>query len=439
MAGDTIFAPATAPGRAGIALIRISGPGAAPALAALTGRATPQPRIATRVRLSDPASGDPVDDGLALWFPGPASFTGEDVAELHIHGGRATVAAVLHILGCRPGLRLAEPGEFTRRAFDNEKLNLDEVEGLADLVAAETEAQRRQALRQLGGALGRQVEAWRQDILRLEAWAEAEIDFSDQDLPVGLASRLNPKIEQLVRDLTQHLGSEGGERLREGVQIAILGAPNAGKSSLLNALARRDVAIVATEAGTTRDVIEVRLDLAGYPALLADTAGIREAAGVEAEGVRRARALAQSADLRLVLFDATLTPDPAVATLLRPGDLALFNKIDLPGARPADTLAGAPAFAISTRTGQGMGALLAALTEWVATLAGAGDALVTRTRHRAALEDCRAALERAAAAPAPELAAEDLRLAARALGRITGRVGAEDVLDLLFREFCIGK
>jgi tRNA modification GTPase len=439
MAGDTIFAPATAPGRAGIAIIRVSGPQAGDALAALGGKAPSQPRIATRARFCDPASGVPLDDGIAIWFPAPASFTGEDVAELHVHGGRATVAAMLAALGRLAGLRLAGPGEFTRRAFDNFKLDLAEVEGLADLVAAETEAQRRQALRQLDGALGRQVEAWRQDIVRLVAWAEADIDFADQDLPAGLATRLDRNIKQLLEGMTQYLVSRAGERLRDGVQIAILGAPNAGKSSLLNALARREAAIVATEAGTTRDVIEVSLDLAGYPAVIADTAGLREASGVEAEGVRRALARAEAADLRLVLFDAAEPPDPAVAAVARPGDLAVFNKIDLPAARPVETLDGMVAFAISIKTGQGMDALLAALTERVAALAGAGDALITRARHREALEDCRCALERARAATAPELAAEDLRLAARSLGRITGRVGVEDVLDVIFREFCIGK
>ncbi len=439
MSGDTIFAPATAAGPAGIAVIRISGPAAGAALSALTGRDVPQPRVATRVRLCD-AAGTPLDTGLGLWFPRPASFTGEDVAELHVHGGRATMAALLAALGCISGLRLANPGEFTRRAFDNGKLDLAEVEGLADLIAAETEAQRRQALRQLEGALGRQVEAWRRALVALLATTEADIDFADQDLPAGATERVIPHILRLSLEITQHLEeSRSGEIVRNGVQIAILGPPNAGKSSLLNALARREVAIVATEAGTTRDVIEVRLDLGGVPAVLADTAGLRAAEGVEAEGVRRARAWAEAADLRIVMFDAASPVDPDIAMLVRPGDLPLFNKIDLPGARPASSVNGVPAVAISVLTGRGMDEALAALSERVAALAGAGDALVTRARHRAALEECTAALHRAATADAPELAAEDLRLAARALGRITGRVGVEDVLDVLFREFCIGK
>ncbi len=438
MTHNTIFAPATAPGRAGVAVIRLSGPCTRAALATLTGKPLPQPRVATRTRFIA-SDGTPVDDGLVLWFPRPASFTGEDVAELHIHGGRATVAAMLATLNSIDSLRLAEPGEFTRRAFDNGKLDLAEAEGLADLVAAETEAQRRQAWRQLDGALGRQVEGWRGALVALLAWAEAEIDFNDQDLPDGLAGRLDPGIANLTAAIAAQLADRSGERLRDGVQIAILGPPNAGKSSLLNVLAKREAAIVAAEAGTTRDVIEVALDLAGMPASLADTAGLRDAAGVEAEGVRRARARAETADLRLVLFDATVAPDPAVAALVRPGDIAVFNKIDLPGARPADFLNGVPAYPVSVKAGRGMDALLAALSARVAALGGTGDALVTRARHRAALEDCLGALRRAAGARAPELAAEDLRLAARALGRVAGRVGVEDVLDTIFREFCIGK
>jgi tRNA modification GTPase len=425
--GDTIFAPATAAGPAGIAVIRISGPRAGDALRALAGR-LPKPRHATRAKFR--TKGEALDDGLALWFPAPASFSGEDMAELHLHGGRATVAAALAALSAMDGLRLAEPGEFTRRAFDNGKLDLTAVEGLADLVAAETEAQRRQALRQLEGALSALYEGWRAELLRILAWAEAELDFPDEKPNVhGMNDKIRGILSRIILHLEDH---RRGERLRDGIQIAILGPPNVGKSSLLNALARREAAIVAATAGTTRDVIEVHLDLAGYPVTLADTAGLREAASdIEAEGMRRALARAESADIKLVLFEAG-KPVGAASKLLDDRAIRVFNKIDLARARGP--------FAISVKTGEGLDELIAEVTRRVGTLAELGDGpALTRARHREALVECRAALERALAAAQPELAAEDLRLAVRALGRITGRVGVEDVLDVIFRDFCIGK
>ena len=426
---DTIFASATAAGTAGIAVIRISGPRAGDALRALTGK-SPKPRHATRVKFR---SGDDIlDDGLALWFPAPASFSGEDMAELHIHGGRATMASVLAALSTMDGLRLARAGEFTRRAFDNGKLDLTAVEGLADLIAAETEAQRRQALRQLDGHLGVLYEGWRGDILRILAWAEAEIDFPDEGVESGV---LHLEILDVKNKIQSHLDdARRGERLRDGVQIAVLGPPNAGKSSLVNALARREAAIVAATAGTTRDVIEVHLDLGGYPVTLADTAGLRESQDdVESEGVRRALARAEAADLKLIVFDASEgAPTGAAAALNDANALVVFNKIDL-----ASSLG---PFGVSVKTGAGIGALVGEIARRVASLAspGAGPG-ITRARHREALIECRDALERAMTASAPELAAEDLRLAARAIGRITGRVGVEDVLDVIFRDFCIGK
>lgn len=437
---DTIYAPSTAPGRAGVAVVRISGPRAGEALCALSGRALPPPRRAVRVRLREPG-GERIDDGLALWFAAPASFTGEDVTELHIHGGRATLDAVLAALSARPGLRLAEPGEFTRRAFDNGKLDLTAVEGLADLVAAETAAQRRQALRQLDGELGRLFETWRLQLMRVLAHAEAAIDFPEEGLPDHIENDINYNILRLLDDISQYIHtSRHGERVREGVFVAILGAPNVGKSSLLNALARRDVAIVSDIAGTTRDVLEVHLDLAGYAVTVADTAGLRDSAEiVEQEGVRRALARAEAADLRLVLFDAAAPPEPASRALLGPDSIAVINKIDLVAAAP-DTIAGASAIAVSVRDGTNLDRLLSVLTERVGRLvADQGSVPLTRERHRAALVECRDALERAAAGTASELMAEDLRLAVRALGRVTGRVGVEDLLDVVFREFCIGK
>lgn len=443
--GDTIFAPATASGPAGIAVIRMSGPSARRALEAVCGIDTPLPRRAIRCRMVDRATGEALDDGLALWFPGPASFTGEDVAELHIHGGCATVEALCTALGRMDGFRFAEAGEFSRRAFYNGKLDLTEIEGLADLVAAETEAQRRQALRQLEGALARLLEDWRTRLLAALARVEAAIDFPDEDLPDRLVSETKHHILGLHRELSQFLDdNHRGERVRDGLSLAIVGAPNVGKSSLLNALARRDAAIVSETAGTTRDVIEVRLDLAGYPVTLADTAGLRAAAdAIEEEGVRRALARAEAADLKLVVFDASSgSPDTASLAQLGPDSLAVLNKTDLGTIALLedfrDDLPGA--IAVSVRTGENLDTLLAEIGRCVAErLDSGGPPPLTRARHRVALEECTGALRRAAAVEGVDLMAEDLRLATAALGRITGRVDIEDVLDVIFSEFCIGK
>ncbi len=455
---DTIYAPATAPGPAGLAVIRISGPQAGAALAALTGKALPKPRQASRALLRDPAGpapGEPLDDALALWFPGPVSFTGEDVAELHIHGGRAVLAALLRVLAGLPGLRLAAPGEFSRRAFEHGKLDLTAAEGIADLVHAETEAQRRQGLRQMQGELGRLYEGWRGSLLRALAHLEADIDFPDEDLPTGMAEAVRPEITVLRTAIAAHLAdNRRGERLREGVAVVILGPPNAGKSSLLNLLARREAAIVSDIAGTTRDIIEVRLDLGGYPVLLADTAGLRASADrIESEGMRRALARAAEADLKLILLDAAQLdagqwagPGPIIppetAALIDANCLLIANKTDLAPLPPDAAYAGRPVLPLSAETGAGLEAVLAALEAEVAARYGlTGSAQLTRARHREALTDCLAALDRflAAADMDAELAAEDIRLAARALGRITGRVGVEDMLDIVFRDFCIGK
>jgi tRNA modification GTPase len=433
----TIFALASAPGRAGIAVLRLSGPGVHRTLLAVAGQA-PVPRRATRVRFRDPDSGEPIDDGVVLYFPAPHSYTGDDVAEFHVHGSRAVTAAVLEMLGRRQGLRLAEPGEFTRRAFENGKLDLTEAEAVADLVEAETAAQRRQALRQLDGALGALYEDWRARLMNALARIEAEIDFPEEGLPPDLWAGIRGAIATLAREIAAHLDDgRRGERLRDGVSVAILGPPNAGKSSLLNTLARRDIAITSAIAGTTRDVIEARLDLGGYPVLLADTAGLRESGDtIEREGVRRALARAEAADLRLIVLDATRPGETVDPRLLDDDALVVLNKIDAQSGRGIDGALG-----ISVKTGAGMDALLTRLSEEVAKRAGDGGGapLITRARHRAALQDCAAALERFADVTLPELAAEDLRQAARALGRITGRVDVEDMLDIVFREFCIGK
>lgn len=440
----TIFALATAPGRAGVAVVRVSGPASGDALAALTGKPLPAPRMATLVRLRVPKTGEALDDALVLRFTAPRSFTGEDVVELHLHGGRAVVAGVVEALSALPGLRVAEPGEFTRRAFENGKLDLTEAEAVADLVDAETSAQRRQALRQMEGALGKLYDGWRERLTRSLAHIEADIDFPDEDLPSGVSDAARPVLDTLAAEIDAHLDDRGrGERLREGLHIAIIGAPNAGKSSLLNALARREAAIVSAHAGTTRDVIEVHLDLGGYPVVLADTAGLREAAAdeVEEEGIRRALDRAARADVKVAVFDATALPalDPATIALLDKDTVVVLNKTDVVDA-VVPTVGGWEAVAVSARTGAGLHELERRLTAFTADrLAGNGAPALTRARHRSALEECRDALRRALTAPLPELMAEDVRLASRALGRITGRVDVEDLLDVIFRDFCIGK
>jgi tRNA modification GTPase len=434
---DTIYAPATAAGRAAIAIVRVSGPQAGPALAALCG-AVPPPRRARHVRLRDPATGEAIDDGLALWFPGPRSVTGEDVAELHVHGSRAVLTAVIAALRAR-GLRLAEPGEFTRRAFHNGKLDLTQAEAVADLTAAETEAQRRQALHQLDGRLGALYRGWSEHLLRLLAHLEAAIDFADEDLPPEIEARVAAETAALAGEIAAHLADgHRGERLRDGIAVAILGPPNAGKSSLLNQLARREAAITSPVAGTTRDVIEVAVDLAGFPVVLADTAGLRDGAdAIEREGLRRALARAEAADLRLFVFEATRPEDAAGAAQWPGSDTILVaNKIDL-----TETGCAAPpgALRVSALTGDGIPALVARLAQHVAERYDGAAPLLTRARHREALEMAGDALSRSLAAPLPELRAEDLRLAWRSLGHITGRVDVEDLLDVIFADFCLGK
>ncbi|NKB20343.1 MAG: tRNA uridine-5-carboxymethylaminomethyl(34) synthesis GTPase MnmE [Alphaproteobacteria bacterium] len=445
MSSVTIFAPSSGAGAAGLAVIRISGPASGEVLQLLSGKMLPVPRYATRVTLSDPRNDETMDDGLALWFPAPASFTGEDVAELHIHGGRATVEVVCSVLGSLNHCRIAEPGEFSRRAFDNEKLDLAEIEGLADLIAAETGAQRKQALRQLSGGISEVYEGWRDTLLRLLAHAEAAIDFPEEDLPDNLLFDTKHNILGISQSITHYIkDNRRGERLRDGFQITIAGPPNAGKSSLLNELARRDVAIVSEQAGTTRDVIEVRLDLGGFPVTIADTAGMRSTTElIEAEGVRRAKNRAETADLTIYVVDASIEEfDLEIRPFVKAGDVIAFNKADLvdeeakfPQINDVETIL------TSVKTGFQLDTLIECVTGKVraALSENAGPPPLTRLRHREALRDCCSALTRALDAAEAELMAEDLRLAARALGRITGRVDVEDILDVIFGEFCIGK
>ena len=438
----TIFALSTAPGRAGVAVVRVSGSKAGDVIDAL---APPRPkkRLAALRRIRDPQTGETLDEGLVLWFAAPRTETGEDMAELHLHGGPAIVKSVLATLGQQPGCRLAEPGEFARRAFNNGKLDLAQVEGLADLIDAETEAQRRQALAQMCGALSELYEGWRNDLIRASALAEAAIDFSDEaDVASDAFATARKMVGELRAAIAAHLDDGNrGEILRDGFRVVLAGPPNAGKSSLLNALARREAAIVSEEAGTTRDAIEVRLDLEGLPVIVTDTAGIREPQGaIEREGIRRTLAHAREADLVLWLSDAAAPPIAPPPDVSARGDkffLALATKIDIPGARPAAEMLG-----VSAKTGAG----LAELVRQVAGLARdrIGDLsspAITRERYRQQLNRCINALEQFMYlnSSAHELRAEDLRIAAQALGRITGRVDVEDVLGEIFARFCIGK
>jgi len=438
---QTIFALSSGRPPSAIAIVRISGPQAGAALGSLAGK-MPAPRRATRVLMRD-RNQQAIDDAVVLWFPGPASATGEDVAEFHVHGGRAVLASLFAALSAFAGVRAAEPGEFTRRAFENGKLDLTEAEGLDDLVHADTDRQRRQALRQLQGLLGDKARDWRAEIIGASALIEAGIDFSDEwDVPLELIAPARAKIEKLLGEIEEVLAAQGrSERLREGLVVAIAGPPNVGKSTLMNALARREVAIVSPHAGTTRDVIEVHLDLEGYPVTMIDTAGIRETDDpVEQEGVRRARARAAEADLVLWLVDGQQEKNPqrgaAPVWMVR-------NKIDLDPAT-----AGWPQgqdtadYRISASRGEGLGELIAALVGFAQDFFGPGvDALIGRERQRKLLQQTVASLQRSIAVmgEGEELAAEDLRMAAYSLGRLLGRVDVEDILDVIFREFCIGK
>ena len=442
---DTIFALASAPGKSAVAIVRLSGGAVGEAVCRLTDGALPPPGQAELRRLADPQSGAEIDRALVLWFPGPASYTGEDVAEFHVHGGRAVIAALLSALAAIDGLRPAEAGEFSRRAFEHGKLDLTAAEGIADLVDAETEIQRRQALRQSGGALGELYEDWRGRLLKIRALIESTIDFSDQELPGGVLDPVAPEINALCAEISAHLQDGGrGERLREGVQVAILGPVNAGKSNLLNRLAGRDAAIVASEEGTTRDVIEVRMDIAGWPLTVADTAGLRvSTSDVEAEGMRRARARAAEADIKIMLLDGARWPNGGaeIEGLVDNQTLAVLNKCDLLADQAIEaSFGGKPALKISCKTGEGLDALLARIEDFLeARYLPAESPVLTRSRHRHALEKWLESLRRYDIDAAEELAAEELRLAADCLGRITGRSDIEQVLDIIFKDFCIGK
>jgi len=448
---QTIFALSSGRPPSAISIVRVSGPQAGAALTSLAGQ-IPMPRRATRALLRD-ANRQPIDDAVVLWFPGPASVTGEDVAEFHVHGGRAVLAALFAALLGFADVRPAEPGEFTRRGFENGKLDLTEAEGLDDLIHADTDQQRRQALRQLKGLLGDKARDWRAQIIEASALIEAGIDFSDEgDVPAELIAPALAKIKMLLGEIQEVLAAQGrSERLREGLVVAIAGPPNVGKSTLINQLARREVAIVSPHAGTTRDIIEVQLDLDGYPVTVIDTAGIRKTDDpVEQEGVRRARARAAEADLVLWMMDAQheQRPQEAAAPLW-----TVRNKIDLDAVgadSPKPSQAGVIGqerwlgsdFGISASRGDGIAELISALVGFARDHLGAGEvSLISRARQRKLLEEAADSLQRSieVIGKGEELTAEELRAAAYSLGRLLGRVDVEDILDKIFRDFCVGK
>ena len=434
---STIYALSTAPGQSGVAVFRVSGPQSGAILDALTGRTRPDPRHAVLRRLTA-KDGRAIDTGLVLWFPGPKSFTGEDSAEFHIHGGMAVVEAMSDaLLGA--GAKPAQAGEFTRRAFENDKIDLTEAEGLADLIASETEAQRAQALAQMDGSLRRLYESWRESLIGILTRIEGEIDFPDEDdVPGALAQTAGLDVKNLIAELTAHLDDgRRGEIIRKGFVAAIIGEPNVGKSSILNRLTKSDAAIVTDIPGTTRDIVNVRLVIGGFPVTVSDTAGLRDSTDrVEQEGIRRAKVRAKDADLRIGVVDAG-TAQGAAALGLQAGDLLVVNKSDLSRATPPED-----AILVSAKTGAGFDEFEERLRAIVSERLSARESpTLSRARHRDAVETARSALERGLnrLADAPELAGEDVRLAVRALESITGRIDVEDVLDRVFSQFCIGK
>lgn len=444
---DTIFAQASAHGFGGVAVIRVSGVGAIASLKAMTGWSNIEYRKAKLSNIKRSVSRETLDQALILAFNAPHSYTGEDVVEYHVHGGVAVVNDVLDELSRHSNHRMAEPGEFTRRAFENDKMDLTEAEAVADLIHAETSMQKQQALSQMGGALADMYEGWRGRLIKILAYTEAEIEFPDEELPVDLIEQIKPQVDELAAEINAHLNdNRRGERLRNGIHVAIIGAPNAGKSSLVNALAQRDVAIVSDIAGTTRDIIEVHLDIAGYPVILSDTAGLRPDQlddgaqdSIESEGIRRALKIAQDADVRVILYDggSEILDEHSYALESQDNTIAVINKADKSVAlkHPGNPLE------ISVTLNTGIGKFLDALTVIIKDLMGSRSEApaLTRKRHREALIACTNALSRSLQAPLPELTAEDLRLAIRDLGRITGKVDVEDLLDVVFRDFCIGK
>ncbi len=439
-ASDTIFAPASGTGKAGIAIIRVSGVKSRKVLELICGIFNPEAKKVQFSTFKNPLTGEIIDKGITVYFAAPASYTGEDVAELQIHGGRAVIAALLKALCVIEGLRPAEAGEFSRRAVMNGKMDLTAAEGVADLINADTEEQRKQALRQLSGELGSLYESWRHGLIKILASLEAYIDFPEEDIPPESIDSAKSAIKSLSEEISSHLNdNHRGERLRDGFSIAIIGAPNAGKSSILNRLVKRDVAIVSQTAGTTRDIIEAYIDISGYPVIFADTAGLREAKEeIEAEGIKRALAKAENADLVLAVFSGDKYPfldNETIELVKDKNHILVLNKSDVVQEKISPDL-----LPVSALTGEGIDNLSAKISLIVEERLSLRESpALTSIRHRQALNDCLLSLKRSINAPQLDLMAEDIRIAARSLGSITGHINVEEILDMVFKDFCIGK
>lgn len=441
---DTIFALSTATGRAGVAMIRVSGEDALLSVQELTDQKNIASRQAYFSILKDPENGQVIDHAVVTYFKSPNSFTGEDIVEYAVHGSPAVVKRMIDVLGNLKGYRLAEAGEFTKRGFINGKFDLTEAEAIADLIHAETDIQRQQALSQLEGKLSSLYHDWTERLKRVLAHQEAEIEFPEEDMPDGVSDAVSVPLKQLISDISEHLNdNRRGERLRDGISITIFGAPNAGKSSLMNVLAKRDVAIVSDQAGTTRDVIEVSLDLGGYPVILSDTAGLRQGQAdnkIEEEGISRARLALDKSDFKIALFDANTNFDQETLDFIDNDTLVVLNKVDITKTE-TQKIKGHKPVLLSAKTEEGLTGFLERLTTEIQQRYETrnNQPSLTRERHRTALMECYEACLRSFEIDLPELAAEDIRIAIRALGRITGRVDVEDLLDVIFRDFCIGK
>ena len=442
---DTIFALSSGQGKAAVAIVRVSGGSSRDVLESMIKMSFPPPRKATLRDILDPETGEKIDKAIVIWFPSTDSYTGENMVEYHVHGGVAVISSLLESLGKIENVRPALAGEFSRRAFEYGKFDLTVAEGIADLVDAETDIQRRQALSQSSGSLGALYEGWRQRLLDLRALVEVTIDFSDQELPDDIIEPVKPEISMIMSEMNKHLeDGHWGERLRRGIQVVIAGPVNVGKSSLFNVLADRQAAIVDAEAGTTRDIIEVHLDVNGWPLTIVDTAGLRDGESeVEAEGIRRARGKIKEADIRLIMLDGGSWPaiPEEIGELINESAVLVLNKCDLlSSGTKINPILGREALEISCKTGFGIEHLLETIKKRLGEqYSPSGSPIISRSRHRHALQACIEALSRYDKCAGSEIGAEELRLAADALGKITGRIDIENILDIIFQDFCIGK
>lgn len=443
---DTIFALSTPYGMSGVAIIRLSGSGAYSAALEISGKSSLVTRKATLCKLVDPVSRETLDHAVVVYFKNPESYTGEDCVEIHCHGSVAVIEALLEALAKIEGLRLAEPGEFTRRAFENGKMDLTEAEAVADLIHAQTQLQKDQALSQLEGNLGRLYQGWADRLKHALAYVEAAIDFADEELPDNILSSAKDDLVILKDDIANHLNdNRRGEMLRDGVRVAVIGAPNAGKSTLMNALMRRDVALVSNIPGTTRDVLEGHLNIGGVPVILSDTAGLRPEQltdegqdGIEKEGIERALKVAQAANIKILVFDASqeIVNQQNTLQLVDEKSILVANKWDEKAADIDEDVY----IPISAKNEENLSALLKEIERRAKAMIGeTGSLSLTRKRHRIALEESLEAINRALSASQIDLMGEDIRLAMRAIGKITGRVDVENLLDVIFQDFCIGK